>query len=201
MKYMSDSPKKSEDRDEQDDIDTMRLNLDDMTGIRVSQEEVGLDSDIEFGASGNSRDLTQSELSINDLSASGLSLGPSTEARTKVVLFDFGSDLFQQSINSFPKQGYDYQIFNDIKDLSQQLKKKDFQICFLNYDAQPKAVNQLSAQIKVKMPHVRTVIVGKKLAPDKVQAHQRSKYGANGYYRLPFETDKLLEELNDLKNS
>lgn len=109
----------------------------------------------------------------------------------KVIYFDFQSDLFSQS--SLP-EGFESVIVTDLKELNVHLKSKDFQIVVFNYDAHPKAVNQLCMQIKQKLPTTKTVIVAKSISPQKAKMHAKTPYGANGYLSHPLNEDKLKAE-------
>jgi hypothetical protein len=112
---------------------------------------------------------------------------------TTVILFDFESDFFSKSKETFPS-GYDYQIAKDLKALNKFLANKKFQICVFNYDVNPKAVNQLTAQIKQKFPLTKTLIMAKSISPEKAKLHAKTPYGANGYYQYPLESKKILSE-------
>ncbi len=109
----------------------------------------------------------------------------------KVIYFDFQSDLFAST--PLPS-GFESIIINDVKGLNQQLKSKDFQIVVFNYDAHPKAVNQLTMQIKQKLPTTKTVIVAKNISPKKAKLHAQTPSGANGYLSHPLNEDKLKAE-------
>jgi len=110
-----------------------------------------------------------------------------------VILFDFGSDFYQKSLSQFPK-GFQYKIVKTLPELNQCLKTKTFQIVVLNYDVNPKAVNQLSAQIKAKMPLTKTMIMAKSISPEKAKIHAKTPSGASGYYQFPLEASKIEKE-------
>ncbi len=63
------------------------------------------------------------------------------------------------------------------------------------FDANPKAANQLCAQLRAKFPHAKTVVVAKNLSEKKVQIHQNSPAGASGYITLPLEVSKVTDVL------
>jgi hypothetical protein len=111
----------------------------------------------------------------------------------KVILFDFQSDFFQKASAKFPK-GYDYQIAKDLNTLNKFLGEKSFQIVVFNYDVNPKAVNQLTAQIKQKFPHTKTMIMAKAISPEKAKVHAKTASGANGYYQFPLDEKKIAAE-------
>lgn len=117
-----------------------------------------------------------------------------------VILFDFQSDFFQKAKAQFPK-GYDYQIATNLNELNKFLANKSFQICVFNYDVNPKAVNQLTAQIKQKFPFTKTMIMAKAISPEKAKMHQKTPSGATGYYQFPLDSKKIEAEFLKIKES
>ncbi|MFP5387486.1 MAG: hypothetical protein ACLGHN_15520, partial [Bacteriovoracia bacterium] len=115
------------------------------------------------------------------------------KASFTVILFDFQSDFFQKAKTQFPK-GFDYQIATNLNDLNKHLASKNFQICVFNYDVNPKAVNQLTAQIKQKFPATKTMIMAKAISPEKAKIHARTPSGAHGYYQFPLDEKKIQAE-------
>ena len=116
-----------------------------------------------------------------------------------VILFDFGSDFFQKSVAKFPK-GFEYKVIKTLPELNQCLKFKGFQIVVFNYDANPKAVNQLCAQIKAKMPMTKTMIMAKAISPEKAAAHAKTASGAAGYYQYPLDASKIEKEFQKIQS-
>ncbi len=119
-------------------------------------------------------------------------------ANYPIILFDFESDFFAKSRANFPK-GFNYKIVKSLAELNMCLKNKNFQIVVFNYDANPKAVNQLCAQIKVKMPMTQTLIMAKAISPEKATAHAKTASGANGYYQYPLEAAKVEKEFQKIQ--
>ncbi len=117
-----------------------------------------------------------------------------------VILFDFQSDYFQKTKGQFPK-GYNYQVAKNLNDLNKLLANKSFQICVFNYDVNPKAVNQLTAQIKQKFPFTKTIIMAKAISPQKAKIHAKTLSGANGYYQFPLEAKKIEAEFMKIHES
>ncbi len=115
-----------------------------------------------------------------------------------IILFDFGADFFQVSSSQLP-QGFSYKIVKTLPELNECLKQKIFQIVVFNYDANPKAVNQLCAQIKAKMPTTKTMIIAKNISPEKAKAHAQTPSGAAGYYQLPLAAEKIEKEFLRIK--
>jgi CheY-like chemotaxis protein len=183
---------------EEDDKPTVVLDLEALKKEALKKdEELESAEGIEFavGAEDSSDDALLEALADEDDDGLSLDEGPSVP----VVLFDFQTDLFTKSKTKLPKQ-HDYILVTDLKGLNKQLANKDFKIIMFHYNANPKAVNKLTAQIKVKFPTAKTIIVAKNLSDAKAQAHKKTKSGANGYITLPFETEKVNQELLKIYN-
>jgi hypothetical protein len=115
----------------------------------------------------------------------------------KIILFDFQSDFFQKSQGHLPK-GFDYHIAKSLPELNKFLQVKGFQIVLFNYDVNPKAVNQLTAQIKQKFPSTKTMIMARNISPEKARIHAKTPSGANGYYQFPLEAKKVESEFQKI---
>ena len=109
----------------------------------------------------------------------------------KVIYFDFQTTLFSDS--KLPSD-FENIVVKDLKDLNRYLKTKDFQIVVFHYDPLPKAVNQLCAQIRQKLPSTKLLIVANNISPSKAQIHAKTPSGAHGYLSLPLTEDKLRAE-------
>jgi hypothetical protein len=118
----------------------------------------------------------------------------------KVVLFDFQSDFFQRHLDEFP-EGHEYQVVQSLQELNKCLATRTFQIVVFNYDINPKAVNQLTAQIKLKFPHSKTLIMAKAISPEKARMHAKTASGANGYYQFPLDPSKIETELQRISQA
>ncbi len=114
-----------------------------------------------------------------------------------IICFDFGSDMFSQLKSSFPSH-LDIIVTKDVKELNKLLTKIEFKILFLNYDGSPQAVNQVSTQVRQKFPHCKSIIIAKGLNPQKAQAHQKTKAGAEGYMSHPLTKEKLSTEIEKI---
>lgn len=114
-----------------------------------------------------------------------------------VILFDFQSDLFQKNLDQFPP-GHDYQICRSLEDLNDLLKRKMFQVVVFNFDANPKAVNTLSAQMKKKFPHTKVLIMARAISPEKARLHAQTPAGASSYYQFPIEASRVEEEFRKI---
>lgn len=111
-----------------------------------------------------------------------------------VLFFEFGGRTFADMKPQLPSD-IDYKILKDLTALNEWLKKKTPLIVVFAFDVNPKAINQLCAQLKVKFKHVHTVIVAKKLSADKVKLHKSSPAGAAGYVQYPFTKADMSQAL------
>jgi hypothetical protein len=114
-----------------------------------------------------------------------------------IILFDFQSDFFEKEIKNLPTE-FKYHVVKDIAGLNKFLGQKKLQLVFLNYDVSPKAVNQLTSQIKQKFPHVKTLITAKSISPEKAKIHAKTPSGADSYFQLPFKKEVLKDEIQKL---
>lgn len=174
---------------DEDDKPTVVLDLNALKKKKLKQEEdlANLATELEFGVQ-----LENSAPKARP-AAKGPSITPVGQDIT-VILFDFQSDFFKQSLVHFPK-GYNYQLVTTLNDLNQHLKSKKFQIVVFNYDVNPKAVNQLCAQIKQKISTTKTMIMAKAISPEKAKLHAQTPSGASGYYQFPLDASKIEKEL------
>jgi hypothetical protein len=169
-----------------DDKPTVVLDLNALKKEKLKKEEelANMASDLEFNV------FQEEETPLQDSATS--------KADFDIILFDFQSDFFQKSLEHFPK-GFHYHIVTSLNGLNQFLKTKKFQIVVFHYDAHPKAVNQLCAQIKQKIPSTKTIIMAKNISPQKALAHAKTPSGANGYSQLPIQAEKLEKEFLSLE--
>ena len=190
---------------DEDDKPTVVLDLNLLKKQKLMQEEdlANIATELEFNTapeSESSEDFAEQFLEQRSKAAPSIA-GKSAarkEASFPVILFDFTNDFFQKSQAQFPK-GFTYNIVKTLADLNQCLKSKDFQIVIFNYDGNPKAVNQLCAQIKAKKPATKTMIMAKAISPEKAVAHAKTASGAASYYQYPVEASKIEKELKKLQ--
>ncbi|GEM_PF-1208452 len=189
---------------DEDDKPTVVLDLNALKKQKQKQEEemVNIVNDLEFNVG---EDEASANESSEDFAENFLNARKEVETKQvpkaatgsitkiKVILFDLQSDFFKKSLPNLPK-GLDYKLINNLNELNQQLRIKEFQIAVFNYDGNPKAVNQLTAQIKLKFTHIKTVIMAKNISPEKAKIHAKTPSGASGYYQLPLEAQKLMKE-------
>lgn len=206
---------------DEDDKPTVVLDLNALKKQKLKQEEdlANLASELEFNippeesvgisaiAAEDSEDFAEQFLDQRSKAPAAKAVAPQSSAPkavpktlsgAPVILFDFDSDFFQKSKAQFPK-GYDYKIIKTLAELNQCLKNKTFQIVVFNYDVNPKAVNQLCAQIKAKMPTTKTMIMAKAISPEKAKAHAKTASGASGYYQFPLDASKIESEFKKIQ--
>lgn len=195
-----------------DDKPTVVLDLNALKKQKLKQEEdlANIASELEFAVGADEKPAAAPAAKAaapapkapvpKDASSPAVASIPSAQKSFTVILFDFQSDFFQKAKAQFPK-GYDYQIATNLNELNKFLGNKTFQICVFNYDVNPKAVNQLSAQIKQKFPFTKTMIMAKAISPEKAKLHQKTPSGATGYYQFPLDSKKIEAEFQKIKES
>lgn len=174
--------------DQEEDKPTVVLDLNALKKQKLKQEEdlANLATELEFNV-GQEESSGPKESSLNQVE----------KAPFPVILFDFQSDFFESSQNQLP-EGYDYHIARSLPELNKHLKSKKFQIVVFNYDVNPKAVNQLCLQIKQKLPSTKVMIIARAISPQKAKLHAATPAGANGYYQLPLEAEKIDKEFQKI---
>ena len=108
----------------------------------------------------------------------------------KVIFFEYQSDHFSSIRKTLPK-GYLYVFVSTLEDLNIHLKEDSFQIVVFHYDFFTKAVNQMSAEIKKKIPTTKVLLVSQAIEPEKALIHAQSPSGAAGYFQLPLDARRL----------
>lgn len=151
----------------------------------------------------SSEDLNEPELEFNIENLIGDTEAPkqSSEGHTydfNIYLFDYKDDYFSKNFQILGmEQGLG--LLNQLDELNKTLTSDPQCLITFYYNQEPKAINQLSAQIRRKFTKARTLIIANKLSPKKAQAHAESKYGADAYLSHPFEAEefhKVVKEIN-----
>lgn len=165
--------------DQEDDKPTVVLDLNALKeSVKSEQDELDdVASEIEFSA--HTEDVPEQQLNV--------------------VLFDFKSEFFTKNVNKFPP-AFKYEVVDNLKELNAHLQSQQNHVVMFNYNAAPKAVNQLCAQIKTKFPKIGTVIMAKNLSSEKAQQHQSTKSGANAYVSAPFKVESLRDAIEKAGN-
>lgn len=172
---------------DEDDKPTVVLDLNALKKQKLEEEEnlANIVGELEFNVEAR-KDLDRTQLGIEPAKI----LKSETKNKFSIVLFDLGDDFLKTHQIFFP-EGYDYQVCSNLKELNQILKNDIFQIVVFLYDQNPKAVNQLSAQIKQKLKKTKALIMAKSISDEKAKIHARTPAGASAYYQLPLEAEKL----------
>lgn len=211
---MSDRKKQDDFHDEEDDKPTVVLDLNALKAqAKEQQEELDdLASDLEFSATPEEPRPAEKPESDSVAPAqaapdNSLSLDLDDDGEEDflelsdtdplVVLFDHNSEFFSKNKEKFP-EGFKYKVVSDLKGLNTELQTSGPKAVVFNYNASPKAANQLCAQIRAKFPESKTLIMAKNLSDEKAQAHKKTKSGANGYVSAPFKMDTFKKVLLDL---
>lgn len=176
---------------EEDDKPTVVLDLNALKEELAQKKNVdeAIDQEIEFAVHDEtgSTEIDSAELSLEDISEDD-----------QIVFFDYSSTYFSKLAPKLPSEGYEFKIIKELKELNTILQSGDAVKILFNYSAAPKAVNQLTTQIKAKFPNAKTVIVAKGLTPDKASAHQKSKSGADAYLNVPFSVKQFKSAMESI---
>ena len=165
-----------------------------------------IQQDVEFAiAPGNDTTSPSTEVpeglsigeDLGDDLGDDLDLTGDAEEKIQVVMFDFNSEYFSKLSGKLPDT-FDYNIVKELKELNKFLTAREPIVVMFNYNAAPKAVNQLTAQIKAKFPDAKTIIIAKGLTPEKAEQHKNSKAGANSYLSVPFNIAKFEETIKSV---
>jgi hypothetical protein len=186
--------------EDEDDKPTVVLDLNALKKQKLKQEEdlANIAQELEF-AVGPDDSTGPSPVNDSETFAEEF-LEQRASATFPIILFDFQSDFFQKTKGQFPK-GHQYHIAKTLPELNKFLGVKTFQIVVFNYEVNPKAVNQLSAQIKLKFPTTKTMIMAKAISPEKAKMHAKTASGASGYYQFPLNAEKIQNEFLKIHDS
>jgi len=167
----------------------------------VEEQEIEFSVHTESNSDSNVPEVSNESLSLDDDLGEDLDLDLEEEVveLQKVVFFDFKSVYFSKLLPKLPGDKFDFNLITELKDLNSILQSKEQTTVIFNYNAAPKAVNQLTTQIRAKFPNTKTIIVAKGLTPEKAQAHKESKAGSNAYLSVPFNVAKFEETVRSVK--
>lgn len=182
---------------DEDDKPTVVLDLNALKKQKLEEEEnlANIAGELEFNVD-ERKNLDKTQHGIPKRS-----LPPKETAKKfSVVLFDIGDDFLKSHQDYFPAD-YDYKICGSLTELNQVLKNDIFQIVVFLYDQNPKAINQLSAQIRQKLKKTKVLIMAKSISEEKAKIHARTPAGAAAYYQLPLESEKLKSTFEQIFNS
>jgi hypothetical protein len=115
----------------------------------------------------------------------------------QIICFGYKTDYFTRNDKMFGNlENLNY--ISDLQELNTLITKDENSIVILYYNSNPKAVNQVSMQIRNKFPTTKSLIIVKKLSPSKAQAHAKTKYGADAYLSDSFTFDELLKTVKNV---
>ena len=182
---------------DEDDKPTVVLDLNALKKQKLEEEEnlANIAGELEFNVD-ERKNLDRTQLGIPKNTAS------ETESANKfsVILFDIGDDFLKTHREYFP-QGYDYLVCSSLGELNRILKNDVFKIVVFLYDQNPKAINQLSAQIRQKLRHTKVLIMARSISEEKAKIHAKTPAGASAYYQLPLESEKLKSTFEQIYDS
>ena len=167
----------------------------------VEEQEIEFSVHTGSNSDSNVPEASNESLTLDDDLLEDLDLDLEAEViqLQKVVFFDFKSEYFSKLLPKLPGDKFDFNLITELKDLNSILQSKEPTTVIFNYNAAPKAVNQLTTQIRAKFPNTKTIIVAKGLTPEKAQAHKESKAGSNAYLSVPFNIAKFEETVRSVK--
>lgn len=134
-----------------------------------------------------------------EFSVPGLETHASSKAApaAPVVFWEMGGRPFSPHKASFPA-GMEYHFVASLPELNGWIKKKTPLVVVFQYESNPKAVNQLCAQLHLKFPWVKVIISSQSLTPEKQAVHAASPAKADAYVRYPVGSAEFLQAIQML---
>lgn len=182
---------------DEDDKPTVVLDLNALKQQKLQEEEnlANIAVELEFNVDEAIAEATRTNI---QRPPKQVVVGQKSTKKFPVILFDYQSPFFKAAKDHFP-EGYDYKLCSSLPELNEYLRQKHFQVVVFNYDQGPKAVNQLSAQIKKKFPWAKVLIMARSISSEKASLHARTPSGASGYFQLPLDSEKLEKEFDRIQ--
>ncbi len=118
-------------------------------------------------------------------------------SRAPVVFWEMGGKPFSPHKASFPA-GMDYHFVASLPELNGWIKKKSPLLVVFQFESNPKAVNQLCAQLHLKFPWVKVILASQTLTPEKQAIHAASPARADAYVRYPVGSAEFLQAIQAL---
>ena len=119
------------------------------------------------------------------------------ENQNPIYLFDYKTDFFEKVLPHHLNSA-NLHLITELEQLNQALSSNANCIVAFYYNNTPKAVNQLTKQIREKFTNARTLIVAKNLSEDKAAMHAKTKYAANAYLSHPFDINEFYQTIASL---
>jgi response regulator RpfG family c-di-GMP phosphodiesterase len=181
---------------DEDDKATVVLDIAALKAEMALKKKLGesIDQEIEFSIHEDTENNTDTTEDMKPTVNSSSELN----AEKEIIFFDYSSDYFTKLVPKLPDLHYTFKVITTLPELNSILRSGKESIIIFHYNAAPKAVNQLSGQIKLKFKNAKTVIVAKGLSQDKAQTHKKSKSGANSYLSVPFSIKQFKNTIENL---
>ena len=169
-----------------DDVSTIVLDFNNLKSKLDEKEDIIEDEATMIGLEFSTRVDTSVESTGTSLQA----LNPSK----KIYLFTYKTTFFSNQSALFGHLENCHEI-KDIKELNSSITENPDSVFLMYFNDTPKAINQISEQIKRKFKNAKSIIIARNLSKAKAEQHASSKYGADAYLNEPFSAEELEETL------
>ena len=175
---------------DKDDVSTIVLDFGDLKS-KLDEEEDIIEDDETL------HDLAFTTDMLNDKNeATSASINP-VKNQKKIFVFGYKTNFFKENQNLFSTLE-NLTTMTKINDLNKHISENPDGIFIMYFNDTPKAINQISEQIKRKFEKASSIIIAKNLSIKKAQEHKASKYGANGYLNEPFSVEDLEAKIQEI---
>lgn len=122
------------------------------------------------------------------------SFNKTEEFKQNLYLFEYQSDYFKKAMPLYMNNKHMH-LIESVDQLNKALEQDPTAIILFYYNANPKAVNLLTAQIRAKFKEAKAIIIAKNLSAAKVEMHSKTKYAAHSYLNDPFNINDLYQTI------
>ncbi len=173
------------DQADDDEQSTLILDFNALKESLNQQEDIisGLDEELEFSAEASAEVELRKESSKDD-----------KFSKKSIYFFGYKTNYFIEKVDFFSSL-LNIEIISDLKILNKNITENPTSILVFFYNDTPKAINQLSGQLKNKFPKMKSLIIAKNLSKEKAQKHASSKFGAHAYLNDPFQLDDFRNQI------
>lgn len=170
----------------QDDVSTIVLDFGKLKSKLNEQEDILLDgNDIpELSFSTDLENNKESNTALHKISP-----------KRKIFLIEYKTHFFDQHRVLFSELS-NCESVNDLPTLNKAITEFPNALFIMYFNDTPKAINQISEQLKRKFENADSIIIAKNLSSAKAKQHKASKYGASAYLNDPFnekEFERILK--------